>query len=57
MIATATAPNHPTMLNAINALSNTFVISSYLHLYYMKYTYRIQPKSKNSLLAIASDSI
>ena len=57
MIATATAPNHPAMLNATNALSNTFVISSYLHLYYMKYTYQIQPKSKNSLLAIASDSI
>ena len=56
MTATATAPNQPATANMISVVSNTFFISSYLHLYYMKYTYQIQPKSKNSLLAIASDS-
>jgi hypothetical protein len=40
----------------INAVSNTFFISAYLHLYYMKYTSRIQPKPGKSLLCIASDS-
>jgi hypothetical protein len=57
MTATATAPNQPVTANMISVVSNTFFISSYLHLYYMKYTYQIQPKSKKSLLAIASDSI
>ena len=55
MTATATAPNQPATANIISAVSNTFFISSYLHLYYMKYTYRIQPKCRKSLLAIASD--
>lgn len=55
MTATATAPNQPATANMISVVSNTFFISSYLHLYYMKYTCGIQPKSKKSLLAIASD--
>ena len=54
MTATATATNQPVTANMISMVSNTFFISSYLHLYYMKYTHRIQPKCRKSLLRIAS---
>ena len=33
--ATAIAPNQPATANTISVVSNTFFISSYLHLYYM----------------------
>lgn len=52
--ATAIANNQPATANMISVASNTFFISSYLHLYYMKYPHRIQPKYRKSLLRIAS---
>ena len=52
--ATAIANNQPATAIMISVASNTFFISSYLLLYYMKYPHRIQPKCRKSLLRIAS---